>query len=178
VSAVGEAILQGRFAYPRTAEVRYGPGSLAQLGEVAERLRAQRVFVIASGSLVAAGLDDRLEEILGARLAGVHTGIEQHVPRESVIAAAAAAREAAADLLVSIGGGTPIDCAKAVDLCLAAGIEEAGQLDEYRIRFTYPDELVVPALPDVAPPHVCVPTTLSGSEHTDLFGVTDRARVE
>ena len=171
-------VLRGRFAYSRTAEVHYGPGSLIELGPLAERLGGDRVFVIASSTLVSQGLDDQLRVILGERLAGVHCGVEQHVPRESVMEATLAARGVDADLLVSIGGGTPIDCAKAVALCLAAGITTAEQLDDFRIRFTYPDQLEIPTMPDTAPPHVSVPTTLSGSEHTDLFGVTDRARAE
>lgn len=178
MSAAEPAPLSGRFAYPRTAEVIYGPGSLTELGGIAERIGAERVFVIASTTLVEGGLDDELRAALGGRLAGVFTGVRQHVPRESVIEATAAAREAGADALLSVGGGTPIDCAKAVDLCLAAGIETAAGLDDYRIRFTYPDQLLAPALPVSAPPHIAVPTTLSGSEHTDLFGVTDRGRNE
>jgi alcohol dehydrogenase class IV len=170
--------LSGRFAYPRTEEVLYGPGSLAKVGEVAERIGAGRVFAIASATLVGEGLEDDLRATLGERFAGVYSGVRQHVPRESVIEAAGAAREAGADALLSVGGGTPIDCAKAVDLCLAAGIEYAAGLDDFRIRFTYPDKLEAPTLPDRAPPHIAVPTTLSGSEHTDLFGVTDRSRNE
>ncbi|MEZ5078276.1 MAG: iron-containing alcohol dehydrogenase [Solirubrobacterales bacterium] len=177
-SSAEVAPLRGRFAYPRTAEVVYGPGSLSELGAVADRLGAERVFVIASRSLIAAGLDERLPQILGERLAGTFTGVEQHVPRESVIAVVQAAREARADMLVSLGGGTPIDCAKAAALCHAGGVEDAAGLDAYRIRFTYPDQLEVPALPDETIPHVAVPTTLSGSEHTDLCGVTDRDRKE
>jgi alcohol dehydrogenase class IV len=177
-TATEAAPLRGRFSYPRTAEVVYGPGSLGELGGLAERIGAERVFAIASGTLVAEGLAEELRAALGGRLAGVYSGVRQHVPRESVIEAASAAREAGADALLSVGGGTPIDCAKAVDLCLAAGIDSAAGLDDHRIRFTYPDKLEAPALPDQAPPHIAVPTTLSGSEHTDLFGVTDRSRNE
>lgn len=172
------APLRGRFAYPRTAEVVYGPGSLAELGAVADRLGAGRVFAVASQTLLATGLEAELGKILGDRLVGVFAGVEQHVPRESVIAVAAAARDVRADLLLSIGGGTPIDCAKAACLCLAGGIEDAAGLDDFRIRFTYPDQLEVPVLPAATIPHLAVPTTLSGSEHTDLCGVTDRGRGE
>ncbi|QEC50890.1 iron-containing alcohol dehydrogenase [Baekduia soli] len=166
--------MTGRFAYPRTAEVRYGPGALAGLADLVDG----RAFVIASRTLLASGLDDQLRDILGDRLAGVHAGVAQHVPRTAVIEAAQAARAAGAETLVSVGGGTPIDCAKGVALCLAAGIEAAGQFDEHHIRFTYPDQLEVPALPATAPPHIAVPTTLSGSEHTNLFGITDLDRHE
>ena len=177
-SAGAPETLQGRFAYPRTAEVLYGPGSLNQLGPLTERLGASRVFVVGSRTLLAAGLEARLGELLGDRFAGAFAGIEQHVPRESVIAVAAAAREAGADLLLSIGGGTPIDATKAAALCLSADLKSAEGLDRYRIRFTYPDQLEVPTLPEETIPHVAVPTTLSGSEHTDLCGVTDRGRKE
>lgn len=170
--------LKGRFAYPRTSEVLYGPGSLGELGALADRLGANRVFAIASRTLLSEGLEAELEAILGPRLAGVYRGVEQHVPRGCVIEATSAAREVGAEMLLSVGGGTPIDCAKAVNLCLAAGVQSAEQLDALRIRFTYPDRLEVPLLPERAYPHVAVPSTLSGSEHTDLFGVTDRVRKE
>jgi alcohol dehydrogenase class IV len=166
--------LTGRFAYPRTAEVRYGPGMLGALADLVDG----RAFVIASRTLVAGGLDDRLRDILGDRLAGIHTGVAQHVPRTAVIEAADAARAAEAEVLISIGGGTPIDCTKGVALCLAAGIERAEQFDDHHIRFTYPDQLEVPVLPAAAPAHIAVPTTLSGGEHTNLFGITDLERSE
>jgi alcohol dehydrogenase class IV len=177
-ASVSTAPLHGRFAYPRTAEVIYGPGSLGELGAVSDRLGAGRVFAVASRTLLSTGLEGELAAALGDRLVGVFAGVEQHVPRESVIAVAAAAREVDADLLLSVGGGTPIDCAKAACLCLAGGVEDVAGLDDFRIRFTYPDQLEVPALPDETIPHVAVPTTLSGSEHTDLCGVTDRGRKE
>src|SRR6185312_16908636 len=91
------APLHGRFAYPRTAEVVYGPGSLAELGGLAERIGAARVFAIVSATLAREGLEDELRAALGDRLAGVFSGVRQHVPRESVIEAATAAREAGAD---------------------------------------------------------------------------------
>jgi alcohol dehydrogenase len=75
-----------------------------------------------------------------------------------------------------MGGGTPIDCAKAVALCLAADVSRADQFDAFHLRFTYPDQLEAPELPSEALPHVSVPTTLSGSEHTGLFGITDTVR--
>jgi alcohol dehydrogenase len=44
------------------------------------------------------------------------------------------------------------------------------------VQFTYPDRLHVPAIgPDVVP-QIAVPTTLSGAEATNIFGITDRDR--
>ena len=45
-----------------------------------------------------------------------------HTPREAVIAAADQARAANADLIVTVGGGSITDGAKAVQICLANDI--------------------------------------------------------
>ena len=50
-----------------------------------------------------------------------------HSPRSAVIAAAAQAREAKADLIVTLGGGSITDGAKAVQLCLANDITHASR---------------------------------------------------
>ncbi|MFA4927775.1 MAG: iron-containing alcohol dehydrogenase [Patulibacter sp.] len=164
----------GVFTFPPTAAVQYGPGSLGRLGDLVRELGGERVFVVASAR--DPEMHERLEAVLGDRLVGRFTGTEMHVPRASVLAAAAAARAAAADLVVSVGGGTQIDCASGVCLALAADITTPEGFDAYRTRFTYPDDLVVPPAPPGVPPHLAVPTTLSGAESTNVFGITDPER--
>jgi maleylacetate reductase len=82
-----------------------------------------------------------------------------HTPRRAVIEAAAAAREAGADLIVTIGGGSVTDGAKAVQLCLANDIRTADAFDQYR-PVKGPDG-VVGSPPSNPPsvPQVTVPTT-------------------
>lgn len=171
---MSEEIRQGEFRFPATASVAYGPGALERLPAFVDGHGARRVLAIVSSSVD--GIDERLRQLLGRRFAGSFRGARMHVPRESVLEAARAAREARADLLVSVGGGTPIDCASAACLCLAYDVAEPAQLDEFRVRFTYPDTLEVPAIERALVPHVAVPTTLSGAESTSLFGVTDPER--
>ena len=55
-----------------------------------------------------------------------------HTPREAVIAAAELARAANADLIVTIGGGSITDGAKAVQLCLANDIRTVDDIDRIR----------------------------------------------
>ena len=55
-----------------------------------------------------------------------------HTPRHAVIAAAEQAREARADLIVTIGGGSITDGAKAVQLCLANDVRTPEALDALR----------------------------------------------
>lgn len=161
------------FTVPRVDAVTYGAGAFDDIGALVERVGGQRVFVLLSGSLIGSDIETALRRRLGTRLVGLHSGIRQHVPRADVLAATEAARAAHADCLLSVGGGTPIDCAKAVAMCLATGIADRAGFEDYRVRFTYPEHYEVPAIPGELLPHIAVPTTLSGAEHTALAGVTD-----
>jgi maleylacetate reductase len=55
-----------------------------------------------------------------------------HTPREAVIAAAEQARSAGADLIVTVGGGSITDGAKAVQLCLANDVRSVDGIDTIR----------------------------------------------
>src|SRR5919206_4239570 len=71
------------------------------------------------------------------------------------MAAVAAARAAQADALVSLGGGSPIDAAKAVAWSMATGIDLALPDAMARVKGARPSHVV---------PHVAIPTTLSTAE--------------
>jgi maleylacetate reductase len=62
--------------------------------------------------------------MLGNCLAGVCAEIGAHTPRSDVVAAANTAREAGADLIVTLGGGSVTDAAKMVALYLGSGATE------------------------------------------------------
>ena len=111
------------------------PAAQAVCAEV-ERLGAQRVFVTSGASLarLSDGPLQRIEAALGPRLAGRFVGIRAHSPRDDVIAAARAARDAQADLLVAVGGGSVIDATKAVQFCIWMGLDDVQALEPYRWR--------------------------------------------
>lgn len=133
------------------------------------RLGAQRVFVIASQSVLAQGIGDRIKAALGELCVGVHTGIRAHGPQEDVLQAIHAARSARADVLLSVGGGTPIDATKVIQAGLTHGVQT---LDELRAL-----ALPTPNSPTnldssrvIAIRSIAVPTTLSGAEFASLGG--------
>lgn len=161
------------FTVPPVDTVTFGAGAFDTVGAAVESLGGTRAFAILSGSLRGGPVEASLHERLGPRLAGTFTGTRQHVPRSSVLEATELARAAGADCVVSVGGGTPIDCAKGVALALGTGAFRAEDLDRHRVRYTYPDTYDVPVLDGDVVPHVAVPTTLSGGEHTELCGITD-----
>ncbi len=116
----------------------------------------------------------RLEQALGARHVGTFAAIRSHSPREDVVAGARAAREAKADLLVAVGGGSVIDATKAMQLCLWAGLDSPEAMEPYCLGFerTKTTTLVLP--PD-AVRMIAVSTTLSASEFTENAGITQSA---
>ncbi len=61
-----------------------------------------------------------------------------HTPREAVIAAAEQARAADADLIVTVGGGSITDGAKAVQLCLANDMRTVDDIDGVRQQGVLP----------------------------------------
>ena len=83
------------------------------------------------------------------------------------------ARSVNADLIVTLGGGSITDAAKAVQLCLANDIRRPEDIDRLR---AVPGPDGRPSLPPIQPPairQVAIPTTLSGGEFSAIAGVTD-----
>ncbi len=95
---------------------------------------ASRALVICSPSINRqTDLVQRIKAALGSHYAGVFDGIENDSTYGSVQAATAAAREADADLLVAVGGGSVIVSVRAVAIFLA----EPG--DPFEIMTQYPE---------------------------------------
>jgi maleylacetate reductase len=168
----------GRVAFGEMESVTFGRPAAEVLAEEARRREAERVFLIVSGTLNRT--TDEIEKVrraLGNRCAGLFDQMPPHTPRHAVIAAAAMAREAGADLIVTLGGGSLTDGAKAVQLCLANDISSAEALDALR-PVPGPDGALAPP-PSCKPPSVpqiTVPTTLSAGEFSAIAGVTDERR--
>ena len=132
--------LNGQFAMLPMDDVHFGSGSVGKLPGALEQYGVERAVIITGNSLAQkTDLVERVESATGGRTAGVFFETSQHVPRESVIAATEFARSKNADAIISFGGGTPNDTAKAVIMCLADGVTEPSGLDTLRIKFEYPD---------------------------------------
>jgi maleylacetate reductase len=112
-------MLSGAYRFPQMESVVFGKPFTEALAQEVDRLDARAVFVLASGTLAReTDLIERLRQMLGNRFAGLCAKIGAHTPRTDVVAAANMAREASADLIVTIGGGSVTDAAKMVGLCL------------------------------------------------------------
>ena len=155
----------GRVVFSRMDEVVFGKPAAEAVSELVSRHGAQRVFLMASGTLDRQTDEvEKLRRALGNKCVGTFARMPAHSPRAAVIAAAEQAREAHADLIVTLGGGSITDGAKAVQLCLANDIRTPADMDRIRGQS------------DVKPPtvrQISIPTTLSAGEFSAIAGVTN-----
>lgn len=166
----------GLHQYPPMDQVIFGKPAGQALAEEAERLNAHRVFLIASHTLNTK--TDEIEKIrkaLGSRYAGTFDGVPQHTTRTSAVAAAARAVGAGADLIVAVGGGSVVDAAKIVLMCIEHKITDEGGLDGFEVVSTpegpRPGPFRAPRVRMIA-----IPSTLSGGEYNAGSLVTDTRR--
>jgi maleylacetate reductase len=167
----------GVYRYPDMDRVIYGRPFADVLGAEVDRLEARAVYVLASGSLARdTDVVTRIRSVLGNRCAGVTTKIGAHTPRTDVVEAANAAREAHADLILTIGGGSVTDAAKMVGLCLGNDVTQPAALDGYRATTAPDGSTVRPPVKAPGARFIAIPTTLSAGEFTAFAGCTDTTR--
>jgi maleylacetate reductase len=166
---------KGRVVFGAMDEVVFGRPAAEAVAEQVARLDARRAFLMVSGTLNRqTGEVEKIRQALGARYAGTFDAMPAHTPREGVIAAATQAREAGADLIITVGGGSITDGAKAVQLCLANDILGVDDIDRVRaVKGTAP-AMTAPKVRQIS-----VPTTIAGGEFSANAGVTNsRSKVK
>jgi len=142
----------------------HGPGALARLGELVAGLGVSRPLLVTDPGVVAAGLAARALEQLGDDVV-VCAEVKPNPDIELVDEAAELYAREECDGLVAVGGGSPMDVAKAVGVVVAHG----GSIAAYEWGHD-PIECRIPPL-------VTVPTTAgTGSEVTLWAVITDPER--
>jgi maleylacetate reductase len=163
----------GSYQFPPMEQVIYGKPAAEALREEAERLEARRVFLIASRTLNTKTDEiEKLRTSLGDRHAGTFDGIPQHTTREVVVRTAREAKQAGADLVVAIGGGSVVDAAKIVLMCMEHEIFDSDGLDGLE---TTPERRFG-GFRNPKVRMIAIPSTLSGGEYNSGALVTDARR--
>lgn len=151
--------------------VRFGPGRLAELGELARQVLGRgdgepgRVLLVTDPGVVRAGHAERARQALEGEGFEVET-FERVSPNPTtgdVEAGTETARFFRPDLLVGLGGGSAMDCAKGINFLLTQG----GRMEGYRGK----GKARRPMLPSLG-----VPTTAgTGSEAQSFALISDAA---
>lgn len=135
-----------------------GKGTLDQLRGEVDRAKSKRAFVICGKSVATkTNLVERVKANLGEKYAGVFSGVEASSPLPSVLAGAAAAKEAGADCIVAIGGGSAMVTARAIIIVMA----EKGDIHEICTQYPPGQPPVSPKLLAPKIPNILVLTTPS-----------------
>ena len=145
-----------------------GAGAVAEIAAVLGRLGVRTPLIVTDGFMMSSGAVAKVTDRLD------HTGLAWKVfsdtvpdPTDTVVEAGVRALQAGPyDCLVALGGGSPIDTAKAISVLAANG----GKMRDYKV----PNEIPKAGLPVVA-----IPTTAgTGSEVTRFTVITDTERDE
>jgi alcohol dehydrogenase len=123
-----------------------------------DRLGCRRALILTGHTLATqTPIIQSIETLLEHRHAGTYAGIRQHAPESGITEALQLAHNCQVDILISVGGGSPIDAAKAVALRL---FQSEGEKGAGRAPFL---------------PHIAIPTTLSAAEFSHVAGYTDES---
>ncbi|WP_029460545.1 iron-containing alcohol dehydrogenase [Solidesulfovibrio alcoholivorans] len=152
-----------KFAIP---EIIFGRGSIVHLASCAKRLGGRRVLLVSDQGLVAAGWVDRIMEILRDNgLEWIYYDSVNSNPRDYQIHEGAEiyVRERC-DVLIAVGGGSPMDAAKGIATIVGNG----GRISDYEGA----NRIMRPL-----PPMIFLPTTAgSGSDISQFCIITDVQR--
>jgi alcohol dehydrogenase class IV len=133
-----------------------GRGTLPAIYKEVVNLGCKRALILTDPGVRKAGLAQKVQDALVEFCVGVFDNIAQDTDLEIVDAAVAMARELKADCIVSVGGGSVIDTAKAVCVTLKNGGKCNDHIALYRLQ-------------EPQTPHIVIPTTSgTGSEVTNV----------
>jgi acyl-CoA reductase-like NAD-dependent aldehyde dehydrogenase/alcohol dehydrogenase class IV len=143
------------FSWAGNTKLTIGPGRSAGVVDEVIRLGGSRVLLVSDRGIEKAGLLAGIQGALGTYLKATFLDVPQDSGLDTIDAATLVGREAGVDAVVSIGGGSVIDTAKATAICLGAGGKAV-------------DHIGVMMLRGQPVPHVVLPTTAgTGSEVTN-----------
>ena len=151
------------WTFHSAGSLAFGRHAAGQLGDIARRFLARRVFVVTDTVLAKVGIvEAAIRPLRDAGVAvEVFDGGQAEAPLGLIAPCAAAAKRFGPDALLGLGGGSNMDVAKMTAVLLAHGGDARDYLGDDRI-------------PGPTVPLICVPTTAgTGSEVSGAAAFTD-----
>ncbi len=121
--------LSANFTINQPTSIRFGCGAIADLGSIVKKIGGTKVFLVADPGLEAANLLGRITKPLDDDSIPytLYTKVDPEPGLRLADQGAELARQAGADCLVGVGGGSAMDVAKAISILLTNG----GQAEDY-----------------------------------------------
>jgi len=141
-------------------EIVFGAGARKSVANFASNLGAKHVFLVSDPGVAAAGWVGEIVTLLtdaGLR-STVFTGVSANPRVDEVMAGAELYKASECDVIVSIGGGSPMDCAKGVGIIASNG--------RHILDFEGVDTIANPP-----PPLIFIPTTAGTSADVSQFAI-------
>jgi alcohol dehydrogenase len=154
------------FTFSIPQNIIFGKGSIKKLPSILSKLPSGKILLISGRNLESAGTVKKVTDLLDQ--AGIEytlfLDIEANPSIETVKAACLAYKNNPSVGIIALGGGSPMDVAKAVGVLAMYG----GEVEQYEGADKVPGKII---------PIIAIPTTAgSGSEVTAFSVITDKAR--
>ena len=153
-----------QFSFELPTRIEYGVGVISKLGDELRLLKAQKVAIITDPGIIKAGLLDKITSILKEEklLYNVFDGVDPNPKDRNVERGAQVVRSFGADAMVAIGGGSVIDCAKAIGVLVS---HDGKRIKDFEGKTAVKKQIL---------PFIAIPTTAgTGSEVTFSAVITD-----
>lgn len=154
------------FTFKIPQNIQFGMGSLKKLPEILKENNSDHVFLISDRGLEGIGVVKKIQDIIeaGNITCTSYLDVKPNPTIDIVNEAAALYKECGATSIVALGGGSPMDVAKAVGVLSTYG----GKITDYEGNHKVPGPIV---------PMIAIPTTAgTGSEVTASSVITDEER--
>ena len=141
-------------------EFVFGPDAIDLLGRYLINFGAKRVLVVTDPGVIAAGWADKISSLIedaGIKSA-VFSAVSANPRSEEVMAGAEFYHDRHCDIIVAVGGGSPMDCAKGIGIVSTNGKDI--------LTFAGIDNVPIPG-----PPLICLPTTAGTSADISQFAI-------
>lgn len=141
-------------------EFVFGAGAIDLAGRYAKNFGANKVLIVTDPGVIQAGWAGRVQDCLnGEGIASTTFSAVSPNPRaEEVMAGADHYTRERCDVIVAVGGGSPMDCAK--------GIGIVASNNAHILSFVGIDNVPAPG-----PPLICIPTTAGTSADISQFAI-------
>ncbi len=147
-------------------EFVFGLDARLLVGRYLNNFAAKKILLVSDRGIISSGWLDDVVEVLDSDNYDyeIFSDIKSNPRTDSVMDGAALYQEEGCDVIVALGGGSPMDCAK--------GIGIVSSNNKHIREFEGVDRVLLPS-----PPLICIPTTAGSSADVSQFAiVSDKSK--